>query len=167
MDRGGDDLLGKNKTLFFTPQEIAVFSLNLYYQHKIHSPFLHYPSRFFNECAIRNIMSISFDPQGYAYKCWEVIGNKEYAIGKLNLDGEIENKNLNILNRQLYGADPIADSGCSSCKYLPICNGGCPIQRIENMFERGKNCCCTYYKGKIEEFLKVHLALKKAGFDNK
>ena len=90
---------------------------------------------FFNECAIRNDMAIAFDPEGYAYKCWEVIGNKEYAIGKLNDDGILTDINQTVLNRQLYGADTFDDPACSKCKYLPICNGGCPIQRIENKFE--------------------------------
>lgn len=45
--------------------------------------------------------------------------------------------------------------------------GGCPIQRIENVFEKKKNCCCTFYKGYMEEFLKIHLKLLKLGFENK
>lgn len=112
-------------------------------------------------------MSISFDPEGYAYKCWEVIGNKKYAIGKLNTNGRMEYINEIIMNRHLYGADPLEDSTCSACKYLPVCNGGCPIQRIENVFEKKKNCCCTFYKGYMEEFLKIHLKLLKLGFENK
>lgn len=132
----------------------------------IDSPFLRYPQPFFYECAIRNDMAISFDPEGYAYKCWEVIGNKEYAIGKLNETGQLTNINEKILNRQLYGADPLDDPLCSQCKYLPICNGGCPIQRIENKFEGGHNCNCTYQKGYMAEFLKIHLARKKAGLEN-
>lgn len=130
------------------------------------SPFIHYPKPFFSECAIRNDMAIAFDPEGYAYKCWEVIGNKEYAIGKLNDDGQLIDINEKVLNRQLYGADPLEDPTCSQCKYLPICNGGCPIQRIENKFEGGRNSVCSYYKGYMVEFLKIHLARKKAGFEN-
>lgn len=167
MDRGSCNVSQAKETLFFMPDEIAEFTLGLYDNHNIHSPFLHYPSRFFNECAIRNIMSVSFDPEGYAYKCWEVIGNKEYAIGKLNCEGKMENINPIILNRQLYGADPIDDAICSICKYLPICNGGCPIQRIENVFSEKKNCYCTIYKDKMAKFLKTHLILRAAGFENK
>lgn len=151
---------------FFTSKEIAPFVLDLYNNYQVHSPFLRYPSRFFNECAIRNKMSMSFDPEGYAYKCWEVIGNKEYAIGRINVDGKLGNINEVVLNRHLYGADPIEDPTCSECRYLPICNGGCPIQRIENLFEGGKNYCCTFWKGNLEKLLKVHLQLRKNGFRN-
>lgn len=126
------------------------------------SPFIRYPESAFNECAIRDHMAISFDPEGYAYKCWEVIGNKEYAIGKINNEGRLMDINEKILNRQLFGADTLEDVVCSQCKYLPICNGGCPLQRIENKFDNGHNCNCTFYKGYMAEFLKIHIARKKA-----
>lgn len=164
MDRGA--CLSSNKNLFFTPQKASRFILDLYNKHQIHTPFLRYPSRFFSECAIKNVMSMSFDPDGYAYKCWEIIGNRKQAIGRLNVNGKIDNINQTIYNRHLYGADPLEDPVCSKCKYLPVCNGGCPIQRIENVFYGGKNNYCTLYKGKMEEFLKIHLKLKKKGITN-
>jgi len=139
--------------------------LNLFHNHGIHSPAIRYPSRFFEECAIRSRTSTNIDPEGYVYKCWEIIGNKKYAIGKLN-DGKITEINSITLNRQRYGSDTLDDKTCSRCSYLPVCNGGCPIQRIENEFEGGKNDVCTLYKGYLPEFLKAHLKLKKAGFAN-
>jgi len=151
----------KIKSTLFNHKERSEFILDL--AHKgFDSPFIRYPEPFFNECAIRNDMAIAFDPEGYAYKCWEVIGNKEYAIGKLNDDGILTDINQTILNRQLYGADTFDDPTCSQCKYLPICSGGCPIQRIENKFENGHNCNCTFYKGFMPDFLKIHIVRKKA-----
>ena len=166
MDRGAcsPDI---DRSSFFTMAEASEFVLDLYNKYNIHTPFLRYPSRFFSECAIRNEVAMSFDPEGYAYKCWEVIGNKEYAIGKLDKDGKLVDINQIVLNRQLYGADPIDDKVCSACRYLPVCNGGCPIQRIQNVFENGKNCNCTFYKGHMEDFLKIHLKLRKSGVQNK
>ena len=131
LDRGTGDICRSNNNIFFGHIERSKFILNLA-KNGINSVFVRYPEPFFNECAIRNEMAIAFDPEGYAYKCWEVIGNKEYAIGKLNDDGILTDINQTILNRQLYGADTFDDPICSQCKYLPICNGGCPIQRIEN-----------------------------------
>jgi uncharacterized protein len=161
MDRGACNE-NSDTTTFFTHHEASQFVLDLYNNHNIYSPFLRYPERFFNECAIRNPMAMSFDPEGYAYKCWEVIGNKEYAIGKLNGEGALENINEKVWNRQMYGADPLEDKTCSACSYLPICNGGCPIQRLANMFEGKHNCNCSFNKGRIDEFLKIHLAIKEA-----
>lgn len=166
LDRGTSncDKCTIQETLF-NHKDRSEFILDLAKQ-GIDSPFIRYPKRFINECAIRNDIAIAFDPEGYAYKCWEVIGNKEYAIGKLNKDGQLIDINEKVLNRQLYGADPLDDPICSQCKYLPICNGGCPIQRIENKFEGGHNSVCSYYKGYMAEFLRIHLARKKAGLDN-
>lgn len=141
--------------------------LNLLFQKGIHSPYIKYPSQHIAECAIRNRTSIAFAPDGYAYKCWEIIGNKKYAIGKLDKEGNITDVNLTMLNRMLFGADPLDDKTCSKCAYLPICFGGCPIHRLQNEFEGEKNDCCTYYKGYLPYFMRAHLTLKKAGFENK
>lgn len=162
LDRGTSNCdTCKVQSTLFNHKERSEFILDLA-KKGFDSPFIRYPERFFNECAIRNDMAIAFDPEGYAYKCWEVIGNKEYAIGKLTEEGTLTDINEKVLNRQLFGADPIDDSTCSQCKYLPICNGGCPIQRIENKFENGKNNNCTYHRGYMEDFLKFHIARKKA-----
>lgn len=103
----------------FSHKERSEFFLKLASE-GINSPFLNYPEPFFNECAIRNKVAISFDPEGYAYKCWEVIGNKKYSIGHLDNSGHIIEINEKILNRQLFGAESIEDPLCSKCKYLPI-----------------------------------------------
>ncbi len=163
MNRGVCENSSNSDSLFFSSKEAAQFTLNLWNKYQIHTPFLRYPSMFFTECAIRGAVAVSFDPEGYAYKCWEVIGNKKYAIGRLNKDGKLENINNVILNRHLYAADPLEDPICVKCRYLPICNGGCPIQRIENLFEKKKNDCCIFHKGKIKEFLSIYLKLKKKG----
>ena len=167
MDRGGNMSMSNQQDVCFTSNEMASFVLNLYKKHGIHSPFLSYPSKYFLECAIRNVVSISFDPEGFAYKCWELIGNKKYAIGKLDKNGMLTSVNEKLLNRFMYGADPLDDPKCSKCIYLPICNGGCPIQRLENIFEKKSNDCCVIYKNRLEEFLQIHLDLKKKGIKNK
>lgn len=153
-------------TNLFQAKEYAKYILDLAHN-GIDSPHVRYPGRYFSECAIRNDIAISFDPKGRAYKCWEVIGNEKYAIGKVNSDGNIDNVNVKVLNRQLYGADTLEDPACIKCRYLPLCNGGCPIQRIQNKFENGKNICCTYYKNHIKEFMLEHLRRKEMGFENK
>jgi uncharacterized protein len=156
-----------DRNLFFDNKESSEIVLALMWQHNIHSPWIRYPSRNIYECAIRNANATSIDPEGYVYKCWEIIGNKKYAIGKLNENGEIVDMNAVNFNRQMYGADPLEDKTCSKCAYLPLCSGGCPIQRIQNEFEGWKNNNCTPMKGFLPQFLLTHLALKKAGHENK
>lgn len=145
----------------FSNVEYPNYILNLAKQ-GIDSPQIRYPDSLFNECAIRNPLSLSFDPEGHLYKCWEHIGNNKYALGQINKNGEIENVDITLLNRQMYGADPLENPSCRKCPYLPICCGGCPIQRIENKFEDGKNVCCTYYKGHMDEFILEHIRRKEA-----
>lgn len=162
MERGACNKDSIEESILFNPKENARFNLDLYHKHHLYTVFMRYPSQFFLECGMRNILSIAFDPNGYAYKCWELIGNKAYSVGKLDSDGKLKVTNLKNYNRQMYGADPLEDPICSKCKYLPICNGGCPIQRIENKFEGKHNCTCTYYKGFMDEFLKIYLAMRQA-----
>lgn len=161
MDRGACNIGSGGKSSLFTPEESARFNLDLYHVHRIETSFMRYPSRFFQECAMRNVLSMAFDPEGYAYKCWELIGNKEYAIGKLDADGKLGITNPTDYNRQMHGADPLEDPVCNKCNYLPLCNGGCPIQRIENCFVNRGNNFCTIYKGNMADFLKIHLERKK------
>lgn len=144
----------------FTAKEYPQYILDLSAK-DVDSPFVRYPNKEILECAIRNPYSLSFDPEGNVYKCWEHIGETKYAIGKISKKGLIEDINNTLLNRQMYGADPLEDPACRKCPYLPICCGGCPIQRIENKFEDGKNVCCTYYKGHIDEFILEHIRRKE------
>ena len=163
LDRGN---VNCDTSSLFSRKQLTdyVFELSA---NKMYTHYTAYPNKNILECAIRNKISISFDPEGYAYKCWESIGDKKYAIGKLDADGMLTDVNVRMLNRQLYGADPLDDPICQKCKYLPICGGGCPIQRIENKFEGGNNNCCTYHKGHIEDIIREHIERKKMMLGNK
>ncbi len=141
---------------------IVSFVLSQWNNERIYSPWLEYPSSACNECAIRDKMSISFDSEGYAYKCWETIGKRKHAIGKIKEDGTIGDVNTVLLNRQLYGADIFDDDKCRECVYLPICHGGCPMERIENLIDGKRNDVCTSHKDHIEEFMKIHIDILNA-----
>lgn len=154
------------KNYFFKREEITRFILDLWNSHHIYTPWLRYPKAICSECAIRDQRAISFDSEGYVYKCWEMIGMRKHAIGKINGSGEITNINRVLLNRQLYGADPIDDHKCQECAYLPICDGGCPIQRIQNEYENANNDVCTTHINNLKDFIRIHVALTKDGFDN-
>lgn len=95
-----------SKSTLFTPKERSIHILKLAHE-GIYSPYIKYPNNSFAECAIRNNVAISFDPERYAYKCWEVIGDKKYAIGRLNSQGELIELNKKNINRQLYGGRSI------------------------------------------------------------
>lgn len=154
MDRGCN--ASESPSYFFSHKQRSEYVLHLA-SLNMDSFYIRYPQPYFSECAIRSPNAISFDPEGYAYKCWEKIGDRNYSVWRFDKDGKIVDLNTKNINRQQYGADPLDDPTCSQCAYLPICGGGCPIQRIENRFEGGTNNLCTHYKGFIKDFIKLHV----------
>jgi uncharacterized protein len=162
----------KNKNIyidsnFLNNNDFALFCTDLWKNHKISTHWLKYETAITYECAIRNKNTFAVDPEGYVYQCWEVIGNKKYAIGKLDKDGNVIITNQTELHRNLYGSDPLANQECIECSYLPMCAGGCPIQRIENEFEGRCNEICTIHKDHIKEWLSIYLELKRLGYFSK
>jgi len=151
----------------FNRNEFSKFSLDLWQNNRVATPWLTYKDKMHTECAIRSKHSFSLDPEGYVYQCWENIGNKKYAIGKLDKNGNLTEINQKVLNRNLYGADPLANQQCQKCSYLPLCGGSCPVQRIENEFEGGCNELCTVYKNYVSEWLSAYLEVKKLGYFSK
>jgi arylsulfatase regulator len=158
MDRGEHpDLCTSN---LFSKEEFVRFTTDLWNTYNIPTSWMNYPNQLISECAIRNSNSTTVDAEGYVYKCWEVIGNKARAIGRLK-DGELQEINQTEMLRNLFGADPLEDKNCSACSYLPLCGGGCPIQRIENEYEDGSNHLCTTYKKHLKELLSSYLSMKR------
>ena len=152
------------KSIYFSNSEFAELIFTLFERHRLYTPFICYPGNELCECAIRDKMAISFDPDGYAYKCWERIGDRQFSIGRIQSEGIIADINIKELNRELYGADPFTSPICSGCRYLPICNGGCPIERIKNEFEGECNDTCTLYKEDIGKFVLYHVKMKELGY---
>lgn len=121
---------------------------------KTSSKDLIYPSNNVEECAIRNLNSWVIDSKGDAYKCWEIIGNNKYKVGYIDENG-MHITNQKILNRYLYGADPLEDNKCRKCQLLPICSGGCPHKRIENKFYHKQFKVCTRFLDCLDDYLLI------------
>ena len=69
--------------------------------------------------------SFVIDSDGDIYKCWNVIGMKEEAIGNLNTGVKLSSKHLDWLLIDL-------PTQCKSCSFRPQCQGSCPYKRINN-----------------------------------
>jgi len=143
----------------FKNLESIQYLKKLWNEHHLLPPNYSYPPNNFYECAVRNKKTLAIGPEGEIYKCWEIMGNKDYIIGHLRHD-EFIVSNSKIMNRYLYGADPLESSVCSKCSYLPICLGGCPHSRIENEFNNKKNDLCAIWKKDISHFLTMDLMRK-------
>ncbi len=102
-----------------------------------------YPRRRGSYCQAVTLNTYVVDPDGYLYKCWNVIGNKEKAIGTLS-----NHKQLNLEGLKWLTHKP--GEICMSCPYLPICLGGCPYQYII----KGEQSC-GFFKKETTERLKL------------
>ena len=106
------------------------------------------------ECMTRTPYSMLIGSQGEIYKCYEDLGNKELTVGNIN-DPEVWH-NYELIAKYAVGIDHYNDPECRKCSYLPICRGGCPIRRFENVYKGKHNDCCTPFKGRIKDYIELY-----------
>ena len=109
-------------------------------------------------CAAGYPNSMLIAPDGSIYKCWEELGNKNRIVGNINLPHKWTNQKMRV--RYCVGIDHYQNPTCRRCRYLPICDGGCPLRRYENKYENKNNDCCTYFKGRLKDYLELHYKMK-------
>lgn len=143
--------------------ETVSFAFEAFANNGYRCSWMEYPSNLINECAVRNPLSLTLDAQGYMYKCWETIGQREWAYGHISKCGKIEEFNPVMLNRFLYGADHLSDPTCADCSVHPICHGGCPYNWILNAFEGTNRNLCSPYKKSIKRILKHYIRESEEG----
>ncbi|MDR0970482.1 MAG: SPASM domain-containing protein [Lentimicrobiaceae bacterium] len=61
--------------------------------------------------------------------------------------------NVGLISKFIIGTDPYLHPECKECSILPICWGGCPMDRFNNKFNRQNIDTCCRYKGKMEKFV--------------
>lgn len=86
-----------------------------------------YPMLKSKYCGADTANSFVIDADGLMYKCWNDIGISERSVQRIGEAG--------VNEKQLYRYmlfDPTEVEPCTTCKYLPICMGGCPGQRLQN-----------------------------------
>jgi uncharacterized protein len=113
---------------------------------KVHA--INYISSHAGPCPFRSRTDFAIGPDGNIYKCLELLGNKSKAIGNI--------KNQEISIRRQAGCalaySPFDDEKCLHCPVLPICGGGCPIDRRE--MNHGKlQSVCPVIKDKIQKII--------------
>ena len=113
-----------------------------------------YPDDVNIECMTRSPYSMLIGSQGEIYKCYEDLGNKELIVGNIN-DPKVWSK-YELIAQYSVGIDHYNDPECRKCSYLPICRGGCPIRRFENVYKGRHNDCCTPFKGRIKDYIELY-----------
>lgn len=79
-----------------------------------------------------------FDPLGDIYPCWEIVGNKDFKIGRYSEDYiEWDNERLREWRNYDITSSPI----CKKCKYALYCGGGCVAHA-----RFGKREHCAYFR---------------------
>lgn len=99
-------------------------------------------------CMYRLPHTLAIDSKGYIYHCLEHMGQPTLSIGNITT-GKLSSMQL---ANMAFAADPFLDEKCQRCNVLPICGGGCPLDRLK---EQGKdtNSYCSYYKEYLADLL--------------
>lgn len=145
---------------FCNSREQAEFVLSLLRKYDLDFSYT-YPLSSRYECAVRNRNAIVIGPEGELYKCWQDVGCKDKVVGYIN--GKVTNEPL--LLRYLVGADPFEDPKCQECFLLPVCGGGCPYSRLQNVYEGKSVDTCLLIKDNLKDFLLAH-AMHKSNAKN-
>lgn len=88
---------------------------------KIHSR----PSLRWMYCGLYGDAQFTITPDGSVFKCWEHAGMEEHKMGELDENGNITN--LKYAFFDWMSKNPLEDSECRECVYLPSCGGGCGV----------------------------------------
>lgn len=107
------------------------------------------PERSNKVCMVVDEKSEVYDAYGNIYSCWElpytpVYENSVFQYGHLDKNPEEYTRDpMRDWNKNI----PTNDSWCKSCKFLPVCGGGCPQKWLE------KTPACPSFKFNIEDRL--------------
>lgn len=149
------DEQNENRHKCLNRNEVTNFYLSLYNDHGIICEEL-FPENINMECMARSpYMNLLIGPNGDIYKCYEDLGNSNLIVGNINNKSIISEDPL--VAQYAAGINHYNDPICRKCSYLPICNGGCPIRRFENKYKGAHNDCCTPFKGRIRDYIKLFL----------
>lgn len=84
-----------------------------------------YPKSSFIYCDAIRYNTFAIDPDGNLYTCREVIGDKKHSIGNITNGIAINESYSKWLTIELPDT-------CVKCSLLPLCQGGCPRNRVLN-----------------------------------
>lgn len=87
-------------------------------------------------CMAQSVNSFMIDPEGYLYRCFNHVGDKAKAMGKISDPIDYQNPNFT----RLFRPDPFDRQDCRQCRFLPICMGGCPSRRVDRDLSDHEMC---------------------------
>jgi len=103
--------------------------------------------RYYN-CESNLLEMFIFCPDGFIYTCPESIGSGSMSIGRFFPDLELREKDMD----RWRDRDIMNMEKCSSCRFAPICGGGCPLASLE--VSNGREPVCERFQEVLDTFLK-------------
>lgn len=97
--------------------------------------------------------------EGEIYKCWSEVGNLHKSVGNIRYPEKMDSEKN---SKYIIGGSCFEAEECKTCAILPICQGGCPIERISNLFEGTHYEMCSIYKDPriLAKSLELHYSKK-------
>lgn len=143
---------------FSNHMEKADFYLYQYKEYQ--NPSLPYfPSFTLGICMASNLNSWVVGPDGELYNCLSEVGVPSKVVGNVK-DNTITN--MDHITQFMVGVSPFENAQCKQCHALPICGGGCALDRIAKKNGQAIDTCTIFKnKGKLAELLKIHYEIKK------
>ena len=102
-----------------------------------------YPHKKDKGCIATQLNGYVVGPKGELYRCWYDVGNKNKTWGHIENNCLI---NKNLFHKYMVDGNCFTDEKCKKCAFLPICNGGCANDRLNNLYNNGQFNLCTVYK---------------------
>jgi len=98
-----------------------------------------------------NLLELNiFCPDGYIYACGESIGNPEYAIGKFSPELEFYSDKEKLWTERTI----LNIKKCRTCKFAPLCGGGCAYSSIL-IYKDNSKPICERYQEVLDTFLRL------------
>lgn len=114
-----------------------------------------YPKTIANFCSADHINSFIINYNGDVYKCWSDIGDEKKIMYKLDKEGNLISENNKICDDYLL-FDPTLHDKCKDCLELPLCMGGCPLERMKRGYP-----ICSEYKDSLSKYIKEMVQILK------
>jgi uncharacterized protein len=119
----------------------------------------YFPSFNSGHCMATNFNAWLVGPEGELYNCQAEVGLPNRVVGNIK---ENTITAMDYLSEFIVGVSPFENGQCRQCSVLPLCGGGCALDRIAKKNGKKIDTCAVFKdKNKLGELLKIHYDIKK------
>ena len=155
----------KNNNALEKEEQINYLNIEDFGKYEINKKIQNFTTYNGSYCGAHTLNFIVVDELGNLYRCWEDSGDIKKSYGKIekwDMVNPIETAtNPQILIDYINTGGAIRDKECLECVWLPICQGGCPHNRLFY------NKVCISYKNNLEDFVLKFIDFKERQKQNK